>query len=163
MTVDYWVANSGSLMHQIFMIVMGALYASAYVLGISYKAMNIYAYFILYPLSFTAFFVKGWKRFMFIPISLLFLLIPNFEELSVVFFDRCVTFLNDSAATFDSDYIRMSIYLCVVVPVVLYLPFVAFKYKAKGLLYTFTGLGAMSYLYLALIYPKFEPLVNTYF
>lgn len=163
MDLQYWVENSGSFMHQIFMIVMGALYALAYLFGVSYKAMNIYIYFILYPLSFSSFFLKSWKTLLFIPISFLFFYIPNYEVLSVSFFDECVVFLNHMASLYNSDYIKMSIYLCVLVPVFLYLPFVFYRYGYKGLGYTLVSLFALTGVYYIVVYPAFEPIINTYF
>lgn len=163
MDLHYWVENSGSFMHQIFMIVMGALYALAYLFGVSYKAINIYTYFILYPLSFTTFFLKGSKALLFIPFSFLFFLVPDFEGLSVQFFDACVVFLNEMASLYNSDYIRMSIYLCVLVPIILYLPFILYRFGVKGVGYTLVSLATLIGLYYVVVYPSFEPLVNTYF
>ncbi len=157
--MEYWIQNSHSFLHQIFMIVMAGLYASAWLFGVSYKAINIYFYFVLFPLSFTLL-LKGWKGFLFIPASFLFFLIPNFEGLSVKFFDLCVDFLNQSADTFDSNYIAMSVYLCVLVPVILYLPLVWYKLGRKKTLYALGGLVVFCGIYLITVYPNFRAILE---
>ncbi len=157
--MDYWIQNSQSFLHQIFMIVMAGLYASAWLFGVSYKAINIYFYFVLFPLSFTLL-LRGWKKFIFIPVSFLFFLIPGFEALSVKFFDLCVDFLNRSAATFDSNYIAMSVYLCVLVPAVLYVPLLWYKLGRKKTLYALGGLAVFCGIYLITVYPNFRAILE---
>ena len=157
--MEYWIQNSHLFLHQIFMIVMGSLIALSYLLGVSYKAVNIYCYFILFPLSFNLF-LKGWKKFIFIPVSFLFFLLPNFEELSVKFFKLCEDFLKNSAETFDSNYIAMSVYLCVLVPVVLYLPLVWYKVGRKKMLYVLAGLGVFFGIYMLTVYPNFKSILE---
>lgn len=157
--MEYWLQNSTSFLHQIFMIVMGGLYAFAWLFGVSYKAINIYFYFVLFPLSFTLL-LKGWKKFIFIPVSFLFFLVPNFEGMSVKFFDLCVDFLNRSAETFNSNYIAMSVYLCVLVPVILYLPLILYKLGRKRTLYVLGGLAVFCGIYLVTIYPNFRSILE---
>ncbi|MFN4763693.1 hypothetical protein ACKGJN_11255 [Gillisia sp. Q332] len=157
--MDYWIQNSHSFLHQIFMLVMAGLYASAWLFGVSYKAINIYFYFVLFPLSFTLL-LRGWKKFIFIPVSFLFFIIPDFEVLSVKFFDLCVDFLNRSAETFDTNYIAMSVYLCVLVPVVLYVPLLWYKAGKKRALYVLGGLAALCGIYLITIYPNFKSILE---
>jgi hypothetical protein len=163
MNLEFWIENSGSFMHQIFMIVMGALYALSFILGVSYKAVNIYMYFVFFPLSFSSFFLRGWKKLLFIPVSFLFFMIPNFESLSNQFFDLCVVFLNDSAEVFNSDYIRMSVYLCVAVPIAMYIFANLFRYGFKRFLIATSILTVFTLGYYLTVYQVFEPLVNTYF
>lgn len=155
MNLDYWILHADSLLHQVFMIVMGILQAAAIVLGVSYKAINIYAYFVFFPLSFALFLKTNWK-YIFLPASFLFFLIPNLEELSVAFFDSCVVFLNESAEVFNSNYIAMSVYLCVLIPVFLYLPFLIYRLNAKQLKVTGIYVLGFSLLYLVFIYPFFK-------
>ena len=141
------------------MIVMGSLMALSWLLGVSYKAVNIYCYFVLFPLSFNLL-LKGWKKFIFIPVSFLFFLLPNFEGLSVKFFDLCVGFLNRSAENFDSNYISMSVYLCVLVPVVLYLPLVWYKVGRKKMVYVLAGAGVFFGIYMLTVYPNFKAILE---
>jgi len=157
--MEYWIQNSQSFIHQVFLIGMSGLYALAWIAGVSYKAINIYCYFIFFPLSF-ALLIKGWKGFLFIPASFLFFLIPNFEGLSVKFFDLCVDFLNQSAETFGSNYIAMSVYLCVLVPVVLYLPLLWYKLSKKTALYVLGGFAVLCGIYMITIYPNFKSILE---
>ena len=159
MNIDYWIQNSNLFLHQIFMIVMGGLIALAWILGVSYKAINIYCYFVFFPLSF-ALLLKGWKKFIFIPVSFLFFLLPDFEGLSVKFFDLCVDFLNQSAEVFDSNYIAMSVYLCVLVPLVLYVPLLWLKLGKKTALYVLGGLAVFCGIYMITIYPNFKTILE---
>ena len=158
MNIQFWIDNADSLPHQIFMIVMGMLYAMAFVLGVSYKAINIYVYFIAFPLSFALFLKNKWK-FIVIPVSFLFFLLPSFETLSVIFFDDCVIFLKYMVKMLNSNYINMSVYLCVFVPILLYVPFVIWRYglqKSKYILYAIILLGI---IYMIFIYPNFKDML----
>ena len=153
--MDYWITHASSLLHQIFLLVMAGLYGLAWIMGISYKAVNIYCYFIFFPLSFSLL-LKGWKKFLFLPLSLLLLLIPGFEAFSVVFFDRCVDLLNQLAPSFKTDYIGISVYICVLLPLLLYLPLVFYKLNRQQLRKLSLGLMAFSCLYLVIVYPNFK-------
>ncbi len=155
MTLDYWILNADSFIHQIFMIVMGILQGVAYLFRVSYEAMNIYSYYVLFPLSFALFLKTSWK-YLFIPVSLLFFLIPGFESLSKNIFQHSVDFLNWTAEIFNSNYIAMSVYICVLVPVLLYLPFIIYKFNKKQLKYISLSLGSVLLLYMLLIYPFFK-------
>jgi hypothetical protein len=158
MELDYWILNADSFLHQIFMIVMGILQAMAYLVRVSYEAMNIYCYFILYPLTFALFLKTSWK-YLFLPVSLLFFLIPGFESISAKIFLLSVDFLNWTAEIFNSDYITMSVYICVLVPVILYLPFIILKFSKKQLKFISLGLGCFLLLYMLLIYPYFQDML----
>lgn len=158
MNLDYWILNADSLLHQIFMIVMGILQGLAFLLRISYEAMNIYSYYVLFPLSFALFLRSSWK-YLFFPVSLLFFLIPNFEALSNKIFLLSVDFLNWSAEIINSDYITMSVYICVLVPVLLYLPFIIFKFNKKQLRYISLSLGCFLLFYMVFIYPFFKEML----
>lgn len=155
MDVNYWVENSNSFLHQIFMIVMGTLYAFAFLFGVSYKTINIYFYFVFYPASF-ALFLKSPKKYLVLLATFLFFLIPNIEVKSSFFFDRCVDFLNYGASVFGSNYINMSVYLCVVIPLLFYLPFLIIRLDRKTLKYTGATLLAIGLLYFLFIYPNFK-------
>jgi hypothetical protein len=158
--INYWVEHSNLFSHQIFMIVMGALYAMSFVLGVSYKAVNIYCYFVFYPASF-ALFLKSPIKYLILLSTLLFFLVPGFESISSNFFDECVVFLNYSARVLHSNYINMSIYLCVVVPLLLYIPFYLYKFGKKVFFKTLAILTVITIGYLLVIYPFFKPLLVT--
>lgn len=157
-TISFWIENSDSFMHQIFMIVMGLLYALSFVMCISYKAVNIFVYFVLFPFSFVLFFKGNWKYFL-LPTPLLFFAIPNYENFSSKFFDNCVVFLNYTAKIFDSNYINMSVYLCVLVPFILYMPFVIYKLTKRQLYTLFIAFSILILLYGIFVYPFFKPLL----
>jgi len=152
------IANSNSILNQIFIIVMGGLYGISWLIGFTYKTVNIYMYFILFPSS--LFLFKKFK-FNFIPILLspLFFAIPEIELTSNIFFDQCVIFLNTTADKFDSNYIYMSVYLCVFVPILIYLGAIFFRYRQRGFLTSILLLLIVSVLYGAIIYPNLKPLL----
>ena len=150
--MEYWIYNADSFIHQVFMIVMGSLYGLAWLLGISYKAVNIYCYFVLFPLSFSLF-LKGWKKFLFLPVSLLFFLIPDFEVFSTQLFDHCVIFLNKCAALLNSDYIAMSVYLCLMLPILLYMLMIGVRFGTRKIQEVLLGMGIASAVYLLGVYP----------
>lgn len=156
--MDYWITHASSLLHQIFLLVMAGLYALAWIMGISYKAVNIYCYFVFFPLSFSLL-LRGRKKFLFLPVSLLLLLLPGFEAFSVVFFDRCVDFLNQIAPYFHTDYVGICVYICVLLPLLLYVPLLLYKLDRRQLkrlsVATLTG----TCLYLLLVYPNFKGLL----
>lgn len=158
--VNYWVEHSNLFSHQIFMVVMGALYAMSFVLGVSYKAVNIYCYFVFYPASFSLF-MKSKIKYLLLLSTLFFFFIPNFENLSLVFFDKCVVFLNHCAKIFNSDYIKMSVYLCVWVPLLLYVPFYLWRFGRNFFIKTLLFIGVAMLVYLLAIYPFFKPLLVT--
>jgi hypothetical protein len=109
MNTTDWIAHSDSLFHQIFLIVMGGLYALALLAGFTYKTMNIYCYFVFYPATFTLF-LRSNKKYFILLGTLLFFIIPNIEPTSAVFFDRCVDFINVNVRLFHSTYVDICIY-----------------------------------------------------
>lgn len=116
-----------SFEHLIFFGVAGALYGAAFILGVSYKAMNIYAYFVLFPLSFLLFF-KGRLKYVPLILSPAVLYLPGFEPFSVEFFGTCERFLNNLATIFGSNYIDMSVVICVWLPLGIYV-YALFYYR----------------------------------
>lgn len=158
MEIEYWINHSHSLIHQIFMIVMGILQGTAYLFRVSYEAMNIYSYYILFPLSFALFLKTSWK-YLFFPVSLLFFVIPGFESISKDLFQQSVVFLNWTAEIFNSDYITMSVYICVLIPLLLYLPFIIYKFNRKQLKYIGLSFGIVLLFYMVLVYPFFKDLL----
>lgn len=89
--INYWVEHSDSFLHQIFMIVMGGLYPLAFLGGVSYKAMNIYCYFVFFPSSF-ALFLKSKKKYSVLLATFLFFLIPKIENKSSFFLSNVLTY-----------------------------------------------------------------------
>jgi hypothetical protein len=150
-----WIAHSDSFFYQIFMFVMGGLYALAFIAGVTYKTMNIYCYFILYPATF-ALFLKSPKKYWILPATMLFFVIPGVENKSAIFFDSCVVFLNYTAKIAHSNYINMSVYLCVIVPLLLYIPFVIWRCDVKKLKRIGIGILIVNIFYFLFIYPNFK-------
>ena len=160
MDLQYFINHADSLFTQIFMIVMGLLYAMAIVIGFSYKAVNIYCYFVLFPASLLLFIFKSKYKYLILPLSFLFFLIPGIEGYSVVWFDYAVVFLNSYADVFNSNYINASVYLCVLVPALIY----AFAiYKRFGLevfkIISAILIGSIL-IYLLIIYPNFKTVLE---
>ena len=150
--MEYWINNADSLLHQIFMIVMGGLYGLSWLLGISYKAVNIYCYFVLFPLSFILFW-KDRKKSLFLPASLLFFLLPGAEVFSAALFDRCVFFLNKCAALINSSYIAVSVYLCVLLPLLLFMLLINIRFGKRKTQQILLGIGIVSAVYMLGVYP----------
>lgn len=156
--INFWLENASSLNHQLFMLVMGTLYVMASILGVSYKAMNIYVYFVLYPISFSLF-LKHKVKYLIVLSSLIFFTVPHFENFSSRLFDECVIFLNFTAEKYNSDYIKMSIYLCVYVPIALYMPFLYFKISRKNFIKMLVIVGGLLLFYVIFVAPLFKPLL----
>ena len=155
MNTTDWIAHSDLLFHQIFLIVMGGLYALAFLAGFTYKTMNIYCYFVFYPATF-ALFLKSNKKYLMILGTLLFFVVPNVDGMSAIFFDRCVDFINYNVRLFHSDYVTVCIYWCVLLPLLLYVPFVIKKFEIKALKHIAIGIISFSIVYMVLIYPNFK-------
>lgn len=156
MTPEFWIAHADSLFHQIFMLFMGGLYALAMLVGVTYQTMNIYCYFIFYPASF-ALFLESKKKYWVVAATLLFFAIPNLNSHCGVFFNQCVAFLNYTAKIFNSNYIDMSVYLCVWVPLLLYVPFVTCTHNKQQLKKLGIIIGIVAVVYMIVIYPFFKP------
>ena len=156
MTPEFWIAHADSLFHQIFMLFMGGLYALAMLAGVTYQTMNIYCYFVFYPVSF-ALFLKSKKKYTLMAVTLLFFAIPNLNKHCGVFFNHCVGFLNYTAKICNSNYIDMSVYLCVWVPLLFYIPFIVYTYNKQQLKKIGLVVAIIAGLYMILIYPFFKP------
>jgi hypothetical protein len=155
MNTTDWITNSDLFLHQVFMIVMGFLYAFAFLFGVSYKAINIYFYFVFYPASF-ALFLRSPKKYLLLLATFIFFIIPKFEKISSLFFDKCVDFLIYSAQLFGSNYNNMSVYICVVIPLLLYIPFLIYRFELKTLKYVGASVLILGILYYLIIYPNFK-------
>lgn len=150
-----WIEHSDLLFNQIFLIVMGGLYALAYIAGVTYQTMNIYCYFIFYPATF-GFFLKSKHKYWVLAASLLFFIIPNIEQKSNAFFNQCVEFINYNVHYFHSNYVNMCIYWCVILPLLLYVPFIIKKFEPKTLKHIAIVIISISIAYMILIYPFFK-------
>ncbi len=143
MDINYWIAHLDSLPHQLFAITMAGLYALALVFGTTYKIINMLVYFVVIPATWV--------------VGLFF--IPNFSEFCNYAFDQCVVFLNNVARLIGSDYINISVYICVYGVALVYLillPICFSKRTTKRVLVVFIIVMA---LYLLLIYPNLKSFV----
>lgn len=156
-----WIAQSDTLFTQVFLLVMGGLYASAFITGFTYKAMNIYFYFVFYPASF-ALFMRSPKKYYILGATLLFFVLPKVEILSGIFFDACVAFINYQVHYFHSTYVNVCIYWCVLLPLGLYVPFIIKRFDTKTLQKIALGIVVFCVLYMAVIYPNFKPMLLKY-
>ena len=157
MNTTEWVAHSDLLSHQIFLIVMGGLYALSYIAGVTYQTMNIYCYFVFYPATFALFLKSKYKyKYWVLPATLLFFIVPNIKQKSNEFFNQCVIFLNYFGELFHSNYIDMSVYLCVFLPLFLYVPFIIKKFEPKTVKTIAIVVVIISIVYMILIYPFFK-------
>ena len=159
MDVNYWIAHADSLFHQIFMIVMVGLLLLAYAFGTSYNMVNIVVYFYLIPASWIYLlsrrFGRWWNLLLLAPL----LLIPFAGQRSAKadwLFDQSVDFLNWTASLFGSNYIDMSVYICVLVVGLVYLGIFLLTFSRKTLKRVLLILGVVTALYLVLIYPNFK-------
>jgi hypothetical protein len=155
MNITDWIAHADLLYNQLFLIVMGGLYGLAHITGYSYETINIYCYFVFYPATFALFF-KSKKKYLVLLGTLLFFIIPDINGKSVVFFDGCVDFINYNVRLFHSDYVTVCIYWCVLLPLLLYVPFVIKKFDIKTLKYIAIGIVSFSIVYMVFIYPNFK-------
>ena len=89
-------------MNKIFIIVKDFLIALASISGFSYKAINIIVYY--YKISFI------------LVLSILTILINDFEKLSERLFNKSAMFLN-SFSVIGWNYTVASVIICVVIPV----------------------------------------------
>lgn len=86
----------------------------------------------------------------------MFFIIPNIKQISNEFLNQCVTFLNYTGELFQSNYINMSVYLCVFLPLFLYVPFIIKKFEPKTVKIIAIVVVVISIVYMILIYPFFK-------
>lgn len=134
---------------------MGGLYTLAFLVGSTYKTINIFCYFVFYPATFSLF-LESKKKYLLLLGTLLFFIIPDIDGKSAVFFDSCVDFINYNVRLFHSDYVTICIYWCVILPLLLYIPFVIKKFEKKTLKYITIGIVSFSIVYMVFIYPNFK-------
>jgi len=162
MDLEFWIDHADSLFHQIFMVVMGGLYGIAYVLGTTYNVVNILVYYVLIPSSWIYLISRRttiWLNAISGTLLLIFVLQPNIRESCNSLFRISVDFLNYVADIFGSNYIDISVYVCVVIVTLIYLiilPFTLPKKITKYMLYTLLVGAAM---YLIFIFPNFKSIL----
>ena len=162
MDIQFWIDNADSLFHQIFMIVMGGLLGIAYLFGITYNVINIFVYYVLIPSSWIYLISRKTSyKLNFISLGLLlpFIFLPNIRKSCDFFFQKSVDFLNWTADIFGSNYIDMSVYICVIVAGIIYLILIPLTLPKKItkiiLIITVVVFG----LYMIFIYPNFKDLL----
>ena len=113
-------------MNKIFIIVKDFLIALASISGFSYKAINIIVYYYIIPFIFILFIDKIYKihylkiSFIFV-ISILTILINDFEKFSEWLFNKSAMFLN-SFSFIGWNYTIASVIICVFVPIIVFVP-----------------------------------------
>lgn len=162
MDIQFWIDNANSLFHQIFMIVMGGLAGIAYVFGTTYNVINILVYYILVPSSWI-YLISRKTSYKLNYISLvpliIFIALPNIRQSCNHFFQLSVDFLNWSAKIFGSNYIDMSVYICVVVIGIIYLILIPLTLPKKTTKIILIGSSILFGLYMIIIYPNFKDLL----
>lgn len=162
MEIQFWIDNSGSLFHQIFMIVMGSLMAIAAIFGTTYNVVNILVYYILIPSSWIYLISRRtsiWINTLSVLTIITFALLPDLRKNCDYFFQKSVDFLNWSAKIFNSNYIDMSVYICVVAVALVYIiliPLTLPKIVVKKI-----GIvtSIVFVLYMIVIYPNFKDIL----
>jgi hypothetical protein len=159
MDIQFWIDNADSLFHQVFMIVMGGLMGIAYLFGTTYNVINILVYYVLIPSSWIYLISRKTNyKLNFISLGLLlaFILVPNIRKNCDYLFQKSVDFLYWTADIFGSNYIDMSVYICVIVAGIIYsilIPLTLPKKVTKIILIT---IAIVFGLYMIIIYPHFE-------
>jgi hypothetical protein len=144
------------------MIVMGVLLAIAYLFGTTYTVINILVYYVLIPSSWIYLISrKTDKRINFISLGLIliFIFLPNIRSNCDYFFQKSVDFLNWTAGIFGSNYIDMSVYICVIVVGIIYLILIPLTLPKKITKIFLITAGVMFGLYMLFIYPNFKDML----
>lgn len=162
MGIQFWIDNAESIFHQIFMIVMGGLMGIAYLFGTTYNVINIFVYYVLIPSSWIYLISKKIHyKLNFISLGLLlsFISLPNTRKNCDYFFQKSVDFLNWIASIFGSNYIDMSVYICVIVTGIVYLVLIILTLPKRITKITLITIAIFFGLYLVIIYPHFKNLL----
>ncbi len=149
-------------MHQIFMIIMVILIGMAYLFGTTYNVINIFVYYILVPSTWIYLISRKtnkWINIISISLLLAFILHPDIRANCNYFFQRSVDFLNWSAALVGSNYIDMSVYICVLIVGLVYIILIPLTLPIKTTKILLTASCASLVLYLIFIYPNFKDLL----
>lgn len=162
MDIQFWIDNADSFFDQIFMIVMGGLMGIAVLFGTTYNVVNIVVYFILIPASWLYLISRKtspWINAVSVLTLIAFFIMPNIRGNCNYLFDKSVDFLNWSAKIFNSNYIDMSVYICVGAVAVVYLILIPLtlskSFSKKAAITT----AIILTLYLIIIYPNFKEIL----
>lgn len=164
MNLQFWIDNADSFSYQIFMIVMGGLYGMAFLLGTTYNVINIFVYYILVPSSWIYLLsrkISIWINSISIVLLFTFLLQPNIRTNCNYFFQKSVDFLNWAAKIFGSNYIDMSVYICVVVIAIVYMVLIPLTLPKKTSRIILISSVASLTVYMLFIYPNFKDILLT--
>jgi hypothetical protein len=159
MDIQFWIDNADSLFHQIFMIVMGGLMAMAALFGTTYNVINILVYYILIPSSWIYLLSRKtsiWVNTISLIAIITFLFLPDLRKNCDYFFQKSVDFLNWSAEIFGSNYIDMSVYICVVGVGLVYLVLIPLTLPIKLTKRIALIFGVIFIIYMIIIYPNFK-------
>jgi hypothetical protein len=162
MDIQFWLDNAGSLFHQIFMIVMGGLFGLAYLFGTTYNVINIFVYYIFVPSSWLYLISRKtsvWLNAISVLLLFSFLLLPNIRLNSNYLFQKSVDLLNWTAVIFGSNYIDMSVYICVVVIGVVYLVLIPLTLPKKISKTILIFIAGTFIVYMIFIYPNFKDIM----
>lgn len=162
MDIQFWIDNSDSLFHQIFMIVMGGLMGISVLFGTTYNVINILVYYILVPSSWVYLISRKttiWINVISLIAIVTFSCLPHLRKNCDFIFQKSVDFLNWSAKIFNSNYIDMSVYICVMVIGVVYLILIPLTLPKK--LTKIIGLitAIVFILYMIIVYPNFHDMI----
>jgi len=164
MDIQFWVDNADSFLHQIFMIVMGCLYGLAFLFGTTYNVINIFLYYILVPSSWIYLVsrkISIWINTISVVSLFAFLLQPNIRTNCNYFFQKSVDFLNWTAKIFGSNYIDMSVYICVVVIGIVYVILIPLTLPKKTSRIILISSVASLIIHMLFIYPNFKDILVT--
>lgn len=158
MDIQFWIDNADSLFHQIFMIVMGGLIGMAYLFGTTYNVINILVYYVLIPSSWIYLISRKTNyKLNFISLGLLFtfVFLPNIRQSCDYFFQKSVDFLNWTANIIGSNYIDMSVYICVIIVGIIYLILIPWTLPKKITKIILITAAVVFGIYMIFIYPNF--------
>jgi hypothetical protein len=161
--LNYWTEHTGSLFHQIFMITAGLLGGVANISGTTYNVVNIFVYYVLIPSSWIYLISRKTTPWLnIIPVILFsaFFLPPDLIGRSDHLFELSVNFLKYTAEIFHSNYIDMSVYICIVIVAVIYLVLIFLTLPKKTARIIFISLGILFLGYMILIFPTFNYLLE---
>ena len=162
MDIQFWIDNADSLFYQIFMIVMGGLMGIAILFGTTYNVINILVYYILVPASWIYLVSRKtttWINIVSLIALIAFLAQPNLRGNCDYFFQKSVDFLNWSASFFNSNYIDMSVYICVIGVGVTYLVIIPLTVPLKTTKRIAMIITVVFTLYIIIVYPNFKNLL----
>ena len=161
--IQYWLDHAGSLFHQIFMIVEAGLGGMAYVSGISYNAINIFFYYGLIPATWIWLISRKttlWLNAISFSLFIVFLFLTSIPGRMDHLFDLNVQLLNYMAKIFHSNYIDISVYICVIAVALVYVLLIPLTLPAKITKIIFITAGGIFLLYMLIIFPNFKHLME---